>query len=226
MQKVVRKRRLFWVLVPVSVMVLILSSCGGNNGSQSINPQQGQQPTTSEGQADIENENLTIEAEAAGSPTETVHSRVSPNESNDESTSAGTESSSATVDRKEGADAMEDVRIKLTFNNNEEVIVKMHDNPTSRDFLTLLPLTLTFRDYAGTEKVSDLPKRLSTEDAPSGSDPSVGDFTYYSPWGNLAIFYRDFGYASGLIILGKIESGIEKLARMNDDFTVTIELTD
>ncbi|MEH7502625.1 cyclophilin-like fold protein [Neobacillus drentensis] len=23
-------------------------------------------------------------------------------------------------------------------------------------------------------------------------DPSVGDFTYYSPWGNLAIFYRDF----------------------------------
>jgi len=121
---------------------------------------------------------------------------------------------------------MEDVRIKLTFNNNEEVIVKMHDNPTSRDFLTLLPLTLTFRDYAGTEKVSDLPKRLSTEDAPSGSDPSVGDFTYYSPWGNLAIFYRDFGYASGLIILGKIESGIEKLARMNDDFTVTIELMD
>ncbi|SHF52267.1 hypothetical protein SAMN02745133_02878 [Desulforamulus putei DSM 12395] len=77
---------------------------------------------------------------------------------------------------------MEDVRIKLTF-DNEEVIVKMYDNPTSRDFLTLLPLTLTLEDYAGTEKISSLAKRLSTEDAPPGSDPSVGDFTYYSPWG-------------------------------------------
>lgn len=41
-----------------------------------------------------------------------------------------------------------------------------------------LPLTLTLKDYAGTEKISDLPKRLSTEGAPSGSDPSVGDITY------------------------------------------------
>ena len=53
--------------------------------------------------------------------------------------------------KHEGADAMEDIRIKLTF-NNEEVIVNMDDNPTSKDFLSLLPLTLTFEDYAGTGK--------------------------------------------------------------------------
>lgn len=23
--------------------------------------------------------------------------------------------------------------------------------------------------------------------------------TYYAPWGNLAIFYRDFGYSAGLV---------------------------
>lgn len=83
------------------------------------------------------------------------------------------------------------------------------DSPTTRDFISLLPLTLTLDDYAGTEKVSDLPRRLSTQDAPSGSDPSVGDIAYYAPWGNLAIFYRDFGYSSGLVILGEIDSGIE-----------------
>jgi hypothetical protein len=37
------------------------------------------------------------------------------------------------------------------------------------------------------------------------SDPSVGDIAFYAPWGNLAIFYRDAKYASGLIILGKID---------------------
>ena len=74
------------------------------------------------------------------------------------------------------------------------------DSATTRDFTSLLPLTLTLKDYAGTEKISDLPKKLSTESAPSGSDPSVGDITYYAPWGNLAIFYRDFGYSSGLVL--------------------------
>lgn len=86
-----------------------------------------------------------------------------------------------------GLTIMENIRVKMTF-NNEDVIVNMYDNPTSRDFLTQLPLTLTLEDYAGTEKISYLPKKLSTENAPSGIHPGIGDFTYYTPWGNLAIF--------------------------------------
>ena len=97
------------------------------------------------------------------------------------------------------------------------------DSATTRDFISLLPLTLTLKDYAGTEKISDLPKRLSAESAPSGSDPSVGDITYYAPWGNLAIFYRDFGYSSGLVILGKIDSGTKAL-NVPGSVKVTIEL--
>ena len=97
------------------------------------------------------------------------------------------------------------------------------DSATARDLISLLPLTLTLKDYAGTEKISDLPKRLSTEGAPSGSDPSVGDITYCAPWGNLAIFYKDFGYASGLVILGKIDGGIEAF-QVPGSVKVTIEL--
>jgi len=97
------------------------------------------------------------------------------------------------------------------------------DSATTRDFISLLPLTLTLKDYAGTEKISDLPKRLSAESAPSGSDPSVGDITYYAPWGNLAIFYRDFGYSNGLVILGKIDSGTKAL-NVPGSVKVTIEL--
>lgn len=36
----------------------------------------------------------------------------------------------------------------------------VYDNPTASDFVSLLPSTLTLRDYASTEKVSDLPKSL------------------------------------------------------------------
>lgn len=87
----------------------------------------------------------------------------------------------------------------------------LDDNATTRAFTSLLPLTLTLTDYEATEKISDLPKRLSTKGAPPGSDPSVGDICYYAPWGNLAVFYRDFGYSSGLVKLGTITSGIEVL---------------
>jgi hypothetical protein len=95
------------------------------------------------------------------------------------------------------APSPERMKIRLTVEDTV-ITATLIDSKTARDLIALLPLTLTLRDYAGTEKISDLPRRLSTEDAPSGSDPSVGDITYYAPWGNLAIFYRDFGYSSGL----------------------------
>lgn len=85
----------------------------------------------------------------------------------------------------------------------------LDDSAASRAFIALLQLTLTLEDYNGTEKISDLPKRLSTKDAPAGVDASRGDIAYYAPWGNLAIFYKDFPYSRGLVKLGRIDSGVE-----------------
>ncbi|MBS1809524.1 MAG: hypothetical protein JST84_15300 [Acidobacteria bacterium] len=100
------------------------------------------------------------------------------------------------------------MKIRITI-GEKVVTAALTDSEAARDFVSLLPLTLVLEDYAGTEKISDLPKRLSTQGAPAGSDPSVGDIAYYAPWGNLAIFYRDFGYSSGLVILGKIDGEME-----------------
>ncbi len=102
------------------------------------------------------------------------------------------------------------MKIRLTI-DGKAMTATLIDNATARDFLTLLPITLTVEDYAATEKISYLPRKLSTAGAPAGSDPSVGDIAYYAPWGNLAIFYKDFGYSRGLIQLGQIDSGIEAL---------------
>jgi hypothetical protein len=102
------------------------------------------------------------------------------------------------------------VEIRLTI-NGKSMKAQLIDSATARDFVSLLPMRLTLEDYASTEKISYLPRKLSTEGAPVGSDPSVGDIAYYAPWGNLAIFYRDAGYARGLVRLGRIDSGIEAL---------------
>jgi hypothetical protein len=78
------------------------------------------------------------------------------------------------------------IRIDL---EGTQMTATLEDNATAKDFASLLPLTLTLEDYSATEKISDLPKRLSTKNAPPGVDPSIGDITYYAPWGNLAVFY-------------------------------------
>lgn len=104
------------------------------------------------------------------------------------------------------------VQIKIEM-ADATLIVDMDNNPSARDFLALLPLTVSLQDYAATEKISDLPHRLSRDGAPAGMTPAVGDLTYYAPWGNLAIFYRGFRYSEGLIKLGRLSSGVELLAR-------------
>ncbi len=99
---------------------------------------------------------------------------------------------------------------------------ELENSAAGRDFAALLPLELTLSDYNRTEKIADLPRRLSIEGAPGGIDPEVGDIAYYAPWGNLAIFYRDFGYSRGLVRLGRLDSGAEALARL--DGSVRIEI--
>jgi hypothetical protein len=114
------------------------------------------------------------------------------------------------------------MRIRIKMNGNE-ITATLIDNATSRDFVSLLPLKLKLEDYGETEKISYLPRKLSTEGSPPGSHPSVGDVGYYAPGGNLAIFRRDFRYSSGLVRLGKVDTGMEAL-NVPGSVDVTIDL--
>lgn len=103
------------------------------------------------------------------------------------------------------------MKIRLTL-NGASIAATLADNPSARDFASLLPLRLTLRDYASTEKIADLPRRLGTAGSPTGSAGRIGDIAYYAPWGNLAIFYRDGDYAPGLVPLARIDAGANVLS--------------
>lgn len=112
------------------------------------------------------------------------------------------------------------IRIRLA--SGESVSATLTDSEAARGFRALLPLKLDLSDYNATEKIADLPGSLSIRDEPAGIDPEPGDLAYYAPWGNLALFYKDFGYSRGLVRLGRLD-------RMPDAFrqpgpvAVTIE---
>lgn len=78
-------------------------------------------------------------------------------------------------------------QLLLTFEGGEAHIV-LENNATTRDFLSMLPASLLFQEYAGCEKISYLAEEVSTAGAPERYDPRVGDVALYAPWGILPSF--------------------------------------
>jgi hypothetical protein len=113
--------------------------------------------------------------------------------------------------------------ITLTIGTTQ-ALATLADTPTARNFARLLPLTLSLSDFHKTEKVADLPSRLTMDGAPAGASALAGDLTYYSPWGNLAIFYEPFGKSPGLVRLGKLTAGLDIIRGASDGTILTIEL--
>ena len=109
-----------------------------------------------------------------------------------------------------------ETRVRFTV-GDAEIVVRIADNPTSRDFVSMLPLTLDFRDFASMEKLGYPPRRL-TIDGSAGGPPADGDLIYFVPWGNLGFFYdaerRDASYDDRVIPIGTIETGDERLSAL------------
>lgn len=117
------------------------------------------------------------------------------------------------------------MRIALTVDGTT-LTATLNNSAAAESFAALLPVTLTIRDFHLTEKIADLPTRLDTTGAPAGTAARPGDITYYSPWGNLAIFYRDFDHSPGLVALGRIEGSLDALTQATDASPITIARAD
>ena len=114
------------------------------------------------------------------------------------------------------------IRLKM---NSRSLEATLRQDETARDFLSLLPLTLTMRDLFGREKFGHLPRAISDSGERTHSY-QVGEIAYWSPGPDIAVFYRHDGQtipAPGLIIIGKVESGVETL-NVPGSLEMTLEL--
>lgn len=110
--------------------------------------------------------------------------------------------------------AAEELPMKIHLDvDGQSVTATLDESAAARDFAALLPLSLTLEDYAVIERIAYLPRKLATTGASAGVKPETGDINYYAPWGNLAIFVGGNPYASGLVRLGKVDSGLKALQR-------------
>lgn len=104
------------------------------------------------------------------------------------------------------------------------ITATMEDNAAGRDFLSRLPLEVMLNDYNNvTEKIFYPAPALTTESVTRGCTPTPGDITIYAPWGNVAIFCKNWSHSNDLIKIGRIDgNGIEALS-VGGDIRVKIE---
>jgi hypothetical protein len=123
------------------------------------------------------------------------------------------------------SDAREIVGTTVRFSSNTtSVDVTIgEDNPAVRDFLSMLPLTITPEEFAGREKISYLPRELRHRGSP-GSNPESGDLIYFAPWGNLGFYYNaeGIGYSDDTIHLGTYDASLDQLERLEGKVTVEV----
>lgn len=114
--------------------------------------------------------------------------------------------------------------IKLII-NDKTYSAQLYNSPAADSLYDMLPLTLTFEDFNGIEKIAYLNDSLNIEGEPDGFQPVKGDLCLYAPWGNLSVFYQNFRYSEKLISLGHIEDdALNEMAGMEEDFVVSIEI--
>jgi hypothetical protein len=116
--------------------------------------------------------------------------------------------------------------MKINIKVRDKVVTAtLMDSKTTRDFVSLLPLTLTMNDLFGREKFAHLPKAIS-EEGERTKTYEVGDIIYWSPGPDVAIFYRHDGQEipdPGIIAIGKIDAGVEAF-KVPGSVNTTVEL--
>ena len=165
---------------------------------------------------------LTACGEGSASSSDAPDTSADADDSVNDTSSAESEDTRTPETTESEADETAERKIRMDV-NGEEVIITLYDTPTASALYELLPMELDFSDYNNTEKIAYPNEKLPTEGEPDGCDPDVGDLCLYAPWGNLCVFYKGFGYSRSLIKLGRVESGMDVLSGMTENFTVTIE---
>lgn len=126
--------------------------------------------------------------------------------------SASSASASASPSPSQGN--VEGTVVRFTADGVSVDVVIGTDTPATRDFLSMLPMTIELEDLSGREKIGYLPRELKWRGSP-GSDPEDGDLIYFTPWGNIGFYYDAAGidYSDQTLHLGTYRATAADLAR-------------
>lgn len=125
------------------------------------------------------------------------------------------------IEKEETNQSEEERKMQISIQaNGNTMIFNLIDSQAAKELYAQLPLSIDVENYSSNEKIFYPPKKLDTANTPL-ADAKPGTLAYYAPWGDVVMFYGNFGSASGLYELGYAISGSEHIENMSG--TIQIE---
>jgi len=103
--------------------------------------------------------------------------------------------------------------------NGNTTLFALNGSRAAQAFYDQLPLTVEAEPYSHNEMIFYPPNKLPTDDTPL-ANARAGTLAYYAPWGDVVMFYKDFGSAGGLYELGQAVSGAEHIPTFTGSITI------
>lgn len=108
--------------------------------------------------------------------------------------------------------------------NGHTIVFELNDSPASRSLYRQLPLTIEVQDYSSNEKIFYPPDELEIGDTPLTEGGGAGRLAYFASWGDVILYYGDFGPYSGLYDLGTAITGSEWIPDLSGEILIEAAL--
>ena len=108
------------------------------------------------------------------------------------------------------------IRVK---SDNYEVIFALNNTSASASLYGQLPLTINVENYSINEKIF-YPEKLDCTDVIEGAC-NAGTLAYFSPWGDVVMFYGSQSKYPGLYILGDVAEGADNITNLSGEVEIT-----
>ena len=117
-------------------------------------------------------------------------------------------------------ESIEEEVMKIKVTTGDYVIVfDLNDTSAAVSLYEQLPMTVAVDNYSNNEKIFYADK-LDCTDVIEGDCP-VGTLAYFSPWGNVVMYYGAASQYPGLYILGEAVEGAENISNLTGEITIT-----
>lgn len=109
---------------------------------------------------------------------------------------------------------LSDMRVRITSQGNVATF-QLYDTVAAREFYGQLPLTLDLTNFRDAQWMFYPPRKLNVTAREAYHDGKKGELSYYAPWGDVFMLFKDFYAGDEMHRLGVGLSGIDDIAAMS-----------
>jgi len=118
------------------------------------------------------------------------------------------------VRNEENGLALSDMQVTIT-SGEYTATFRLYDTAAAQTFWDQLPLALDLTNFRDAQWIFYPPAKLNVTEREAYHDGKKGELSYYAPWGDVFMLYKDFYAGDEMHRLGINVTGIEEIAKMS-----------